>query len=114
MLTWLPPCSAAVVSADQHSLVVPNSTHKAHSECQTALTKPQNKGIRSALTYKKASLPQGSQIQVRTYQEEETGKGESPSCRWYATNGSVLTMCGKPTEPGKDRCAEHGASGTIH
>jgi hypothetical protein len=64
LITWLPSCDGAApitpklsakepateMSANQHSLAVPNSTHKARSECGSVLTKPKNKGIRSALT----------------------------------------------------------------
>lgn len=72
VLTWLPfgdgsaPSNRwrAVVTAEQQSLrmtakqqslVLPNSSHKGRSDCQTAVTKPQNKYCQTAAPYNKAS-----------------------------------------------------------
>jgi len=53
------------MSADQHSLVVSNSTHKTRSECQSALTKPV------------VSADSGSAKQHPLYREDSFRRGDS-------------------------------------
>jgi hypothetical protein len=95
----------------------------AENDCQTAVTKPiatakQQSQSPKTSTAKQQHLSRISYQEEDLYQEEEGEVGMeealSDTCRWHVTNGRGFTVCGKRTEPGTDRCAEHGVDGAIH
>jgi hypothetical protein len=67
------------MSAKQHPLVVPNSTHKPHSECQTALAKPVVSAVSGSAKQhspsRRRSLRRGNNTNLSKRDEAERGLG---------------------------------------